>query len=178
MKYFTPELMLRFGSDDEVVALAASEEWDRRQAIYRDHLKQLGPTLPRSVRGLLKRFYLHDAKVFTIALDDRSTLVVNLLLDGENNGGLQLTYRLVAPPTIHRHPEIAEPCTPPQWLYDEIDAAENEPGVFTHNILLTNGSELELRFRNLTVKRFRKMLSLSGKLQPEESTRELELLAS
>jgi hypothetical protein len=103
--------------------------------------------------------------------------VLYLQLDGRDNGGLQLTYRLTAPLKIHRHPEIAEPGTPLEWLYDEIDLVEAEPGVVQHNILLTKGMELELRFRNLSVKRFSKMLSPSAQ-QPEDSTRELELLAS
>jgi hypothetical protein len=177
MKRFTPDMILRYGSEDDAVALAASEEWERQQAAYVRHLKEIGPKLPRSLRSLLKRYYLHDAKVSTIALGGRSTFALTLQLDGRGNGGLQLTYRLTAPLQIHRHPEIVESGRPLEWLYDEVDLVNTEPATFQHNILLTDGSELELRFRGFTVKRFPKMLSPCAQ-QPEEATRELELLAS
>ena len=119
MKYFTTEVILRTRSEDDDSADAANDEWDRLQDVYLARLKEIGPKLPRSLRSLLKRFYLHDAKVSTIALDGGSTLVLTLQLDGSGNGGLQLTYRLTAPLKIHRHPEIDEGATPLEWLYDQ-----------------------------------------------------------
>ncbi len=178
MKYFTPDLMLRYGSQDDDIADAANEEWERQQEAYLSRLKQLDPILPRSLRSLLKRFYLHNAKVSTLALDKGSTFVLNLQLDGSGNGGLQLTYRLTAPLKIHRHPEIDEGATPLEWLYDEVELVNEEPPTFQHNILLNDGSELEVRFRGLTVKRFQKMLSPNAMQRPHDSMLELELLAS
>jgi len=178
MKYFTPDLMLRYGSQDDDIADAANEEWEHRQEVYLGRLKELGSKLPRSLRSLLKHFYLHDAKVSTLALDKRSTFFLILQLDGSGNGGLQLTYRLTAPLKIHRHPEIDEGATPLEWLYDEVELLNEEPPTFQHNILLNDGSELEVRFRGLIVKRFQKMLSPNTKQRPQDSTLELELLAS
>jgi hypothetical protein len=177
MKYFTPDLILQFGSNDDAIANAASAEWDRLQEVYLRHLKKIGPKLPRSMRSLLKRYYLHDARVCTMAIDEGSTLAITLRLDGEGNGWLQLTYRLAEGPTIHPHPEVAEREAPMEWLYDEVGLVKGKPSTFQHNILFTNGRELEVRFHNVTVKHFRKLLS-PGARPADEATRELELLAS
>jgi hypothetical protein len=127
MKYFTPDLMLRYASQDDAIVEAADEEWERQQEAYLNRLKQLDPLLPRSLRSLLKRYYLHDAKVSTLAMNEGSTFVVTLQLDGSGNGGLQLTYRLTAPLKIQRHPEIDEGATPLEWLYDEVELLKEEP---------------------------------------------------
>jgi hypothetical protein len=178
MKYFTPEVILRTRSEDDDTADAASEEWDRLQECYLGRLKEIDPKMPRSLRSLLKRYYLHDARVSTIALDDGTTLTMVLQLDGHDNGGLQLTYSLTAPLKIHLHPEIVEGEAPLEWLYDEVDLIDTEPPTFQHNILLTDGSELEVRFRGLTVKRFRKLLFPGSQPWRLDATLETELLAS
>jgi hypothetical protein len=128
------------------------------------------------MRSLLRRYYLHDARICTMAIGDGLLFVITLRLDGEGNGWLQLTYRLVSAPTIHPHPEIAEGLAPLEWLYDEVDLVGTDPSTFQHNILLTDGSELEVRFRGLTVKRFRKLLSPGTQQRSEDSTLERELL--
>src|SRR5436853_357764 len=99
MKYFTPDLLARFGSDDDAVADAASAEWEQVHATYLQHLQSIRAELPRRVRHLLDRFNLHDARVSTLAVD-RELLSVTLQFGDARGGGVQLNYRLTAEPKI------------------------------------------------------------------------------
>ena len=47
MKYMTPELLARFRSENDDIADAAAEEWDRQCEAYREHLKTIRASLSR-----------------------------------------------------------------------------------------------------------------------------------
>ena len=61
MKFFTPDLLLRFGSDDDEVADAAQADWEKSDIAYKKHLTKILPGLPRNVQHFVKHFCLHDA---------------------------------------------------------------------------------------------------------------------
>ena len=63
MKFFTPDLLERFASEDDRVALAAQEELEQRSEQYAEHLKGILAKLPPRFREVQERFYLHDARV-------------------------------------------------------------------------------------------------------------------
>jgi hypothetical protein len=63
MKYFTPDLLERFGSEDDRIALAAQDELERRSERYAEHLKGIAKKLPPRFLEMQDRFYLHDARV-------------------------------------------------------------------------------------------------------------------
>jgi hypothetical protein len=63
MKYFTPDLLERFGSEDDQIALAAQVELERRSEMYSEHLKGIAEKLPPRFLEMQDRFYLHDARV-------------------------------------------------------------------------------------------------------------------
>ena len=46
MKYFTPDLIERYGSPDEKIANAADAEWEDALAQYDGYLQSIAPTLP------------------------------------------------------------------------------------------------------------------------------------
>jgi hypothetical protein len=178
MKYFTPDLLARFGSDDDAVADAASVEWEQALAAYLQHLQAIRGELPRRVRHLLDRFNLHDARVSTLAID-RELLSVTLQFGNGRGRGVQLNYRLAAEPKITHHPVPGEETTPLEWLYDELALVKEESFVlYKHNILFTRGWELELVFHSLGVRRYRKVL-FPGRQQPLGGLQgDLELLAT
>ena len=62
-------------------------------------------------------------------------------------------------------PEAAR-SRPLQWLYDELDVAPAgaEAGTFLHSILLSNGWEVKVRFRSVTVTRPVSLLRRLGEL--------------
>src|SRR5207244_827640 len=73
MKYFTPDLYQRlqdFSSDAAMDAAEAAWEGVRRR--YQRYLRRLFPTLPRGLKGLLEKFYLHDAEVLSMGEHDKT----------------------------------------------------------------------------------------------------------
>jgi hypothetical protein len=160
MKYFTPDLLLRFGSEDDATADAAHLEWERKSRQYQERLDDLRSQLPRTAKSLLRRYCLHDARVLMLGIS-RDDLALSLFLELADEAGtaVQLVYDLVRKPRLRKHPELTERGAPLEWLYDEFDVEEGKGGkVFTHSILFADGQELRLAFRKLSLLPFRKVV--------------------
>jgi hypothetical protein len=160
VKFFTPDLLLRFGSEDTATANAAQDEWEIQNGNYLKRLREIRSALPRSVRTFISQFCLHDAKLLILGLrHDLRMLSLFLELDDAEETGLQLIYDLVRKPELLKHPELAEKGTPMEWLYDEFDVKKKGGRrVFTHSILLTGGRELRLSFHKLHLMPYKKMV--------------------
>jgi hypothetical protein len=160
MKFFTPDLLFRFGSEDDATADAANEEWERANDKYLQRLQKIRHLLPRGARSLLRNHCLHDARVVMLGVPEGHRVISLLLeLDTPRDQGLLLRYDLQKPPALLKHAELAEIGTPLEWLYDEFDVAKPvQRPVFTHSILFTGGRELRLTFRNLLLTPFAKVL--------------------
>lgn len=161
MKYFTPELYLKGNSPHEDEVEDAEEQWERAIARYRKHLKKIERLLPESVRTFHEGYCLHDAEVFgparlsvqTLPWGFHDVVVVtqnaNTLFPQQQNSLMFLQYAVTAEPII----EVAGAAGKfrqggiPLWLYDEFDVVE--PGIFSHEVLLSNGQVVQLRFREL-----------------------------
>jgi hypothetical protein len=65
MNFFTPDLLVRFGSEDDQLAEAAHEEVELRTEAYVRALQEIEPKLPPRLRDLIDQFYLHDARVIS-----------------------------------------------------------------------------------------------------------------
>jgi hypothetical protein len=159
MKFFPPELYVRVVSSDDEVADAASEEWERAGTRYLKHIKKIWPQLPESLRKFESEVFLHDAEVFgparlsmqTIPWSDHDVLIVthniNTLLPEQNRTMTVLQYAVTENPVIqipvwsdnafHKGNVI--------WLHDEIDVVA--PGIFSHEIQLSDGRVVSLKFR-------------------------------
>lgn len=170
MNYFTPSLLLRFGSTDDDVADAAQDEWEKANQKYLKHLEAIRPRLPRGARSLLRNFCLHDARLLALGLGaDHLQLSFVLELDPPRDRGILLTYDLSRRPELLTHPELSEPGTPLEWLYDEFDLARRKAQpTALHSILFTGGRELCLTFRTLWVLAFDKVLAPSSQGQPSD----------
>lgn len=68
MHYFTPDLLERFASEDDQIALPAHGELEQRAQQYHEHLTGIAKNLPPRFREMQDRFYLHDARVLGVAL--------------------------------------------------------------------------------------------------------------
>jgi hypothetical protein len=158
MKHFTPERYLRLGRlDDRQAFLAAQEEWERALAGYQEQLRQVRGQLPTDLGELLDKVYLHDARVLDMWWWGRSQFTITLHPESDPSRLVILTYSLVVPPTVAKDvlPEAVR-SEPVAWLYDEVNVGdESRQGkqAFTHDILLSDGREIRLQFRNVTVKR-------------------------
>lgn len=160
MRYFTPELLLRFRSLDDDVADTAEAAWEQAIKRYRRHWKKISPQLPESVRRFHDEYCLHDADVFGPAKLSVQTLPwgfhdvvlvaqpLNPSFPEHPNTLLFLQYAMAAEPIVEV-PVRADAfhLERPTWLYDEFDLIE--PGVFVHEILLSDGRVVKLRFREL-----------------------------
>ena len=67
MKFFTHNLLARYGSDNDSVADAAHAEWENANRKYLQRLEQFRGVLPRGARSLLHKYCLHDARLLVLA---------------------------------------------------------------------------------------------------------------
>jgi hypothetical protein len=161
MKYYTPELLARFGSDDLAVAKAAQKELEQKADEYVSHLDRVRPKLPPRFAEVQERFYLHDSRlvepVFFWAHPESmrdagrySSFFLILQLDTPPQEILVMHYRFVLIEQVSHHPAPQEENGAPlEWLHDEIDLVGSDDHTeYGHSILLTHGIELRLRFRD------------------------------
>jgi hypothetical protein len=163
MKFFTPERYLRLGNlDGEEAFLTAQEAWEQALAGYREQLRRVRKSLPRGLRALVESVYLHDARVLAMHQTEKD-FFITLQPPSDPERLAVLAYSLVEAPAIKRDvlpPERRR--EPVEWLYDELDLdppqrrrappPAGKPPV-RHNILLSNGWEVVLRFRSARVMR-------------------------
>ena len=176
MKFFTPDLLKRFSSQDEDVALAAHAELEQRSEAYSRHLGEIEAKLPQRFRDLLDQFYLHDARIIShppLMMTDLECLEhalrvelplrrrtfgeeghtrsywVPLQLDTPPREILILQYRSVQLEDAELHESLFEECPYLEWQHDEVDMVQIGASTeFRHSILFTRGFELRLRFRD------------------------------
>lgn len=178
MKYFTPELYAKLNSADEAQVGVAEEEWEVVSKFYQQQLEKYSAFLPTGARQLVTGIHLHDAHVlayrsetsdrvrwtggedrpvdhFTIYLKTDESIVVVLYI---------LENRI----TTLKHDDggVFVDSETPSWLYDEMHfawqatttgwtASPPPPSLrspyLTHLILLSDGKELQINFRDVIV---------------------------
>jgi hypothetical protein len=176
MKYMTPDLIARFRSKDDAIAEAGALEWQRACAEYEQHLKDIRAGLPKGVRGFLRRYCLHDARVLALAADEVPYFSIFLRLDKPPTPAdrhLELRYRLLGGMKkgirLTRHSGPAAQGKPlGWWLYDEIDVRKGKVPATTHSILFTGGYELQLTFSTLTCRRLSFVLPAGAAFEDAE----------
>jgi hypothetical protein len=169
MKYFTPELWLQTQSGvAPETFLAAYEAWERNIDVYEEQLRRIIPAIPASRSyGSLRRFAeqesLQDAIVLGAWFTSQDRL--NFLLQPETPTErlLQLDYTLAAEAAVIPDVLPAQYRTSAiRWMYDELDVQAETAGTaeptFTHNILLSNGCEVILRFVRFRMARCQALL--------------------
>ena len=178
MKFFTPDLIDRFGSEDDGIAFAAQQEFERRSEEYLRQLHEIEAKLPERFRELLEQFYLHDPRVISHSSlgipepgwlgdtklvefppawkpsgqeESRSlSFWIALQLDTPPREVLALQYRSVLIEEADLHQSLREDeCPYLEWQYDEVELIRAGRGKeFRHSILFTKGLELRLRFKD------------------------------
>src|SRR6516165_611482 len=165
MRFFTPELYLRFNSSDDEKADRANEAWEAALSEYRRHLDGIRDHMPSQVRKLAD-LCLHDAEllaceqavephfpfpfepfgmppfwsalaIVSVKQDDKIASLIYLLWD-----------RIREYPSPEGWP-FSKAHT--HWLYDEIDFASGRGGAFLHRVLLSDGRGLEIPFVSVFV---------------------------
>ena len=147
MKYFTPECYMRFNSADASVANRADADWERALTAYRKHLRSIRLKLSASVAHLANDTCLHDAEYLGFSKMAMPAMTGDVAMIAVRNDGAVnfLIYVLDREPLVTRPLESdAFDVSQPHWLYDEVDVVG--PGVFQHEILLSDGRVLLVRF--------------------------------
>jgi hypothetical protein len=150
MKYFTPELLALGVTEDDEQLNEQERQWDDAGARYVAYLDSVRPHMPPGLRRLDADYYLHDAAVLGMGRQGRLFVMV-LRLDTPPYSLLTLHYDLVDDPVILRDALPAGLRTPAdvvEWQYDEI---ERDPPDWRQLILLSNGWEVRLHFRDVQV---------------------------
>jgi hypothetical protein len=153
MKYFTADLLLRFGSEDSAVAQAALEEWEEVSARYNASLQAIKESMPADLAHILESYYLHDAKVRGMGKKGRSFVIV-LQLDTPPHSLLTFTFDLTGEPRINVSALPRDLCSTGEvveWQYDEVERVAGEPPTWSWSMLFSNGWEVALSFRDVRV---------------------------
>lgn len=175
MKYYTPELLERFASDDEQIALAAQDELEHQAEQYAQHVKSVVVKLPPRFRELQERFYLHDARLLrpsfpwlpakngptnsdklreiiedmhaSTRADAERSLMLPLELDAPPKGIVVLHYRGVRLENMSLNTRRQSRSPDLLWRHDEIELVRAGKIVeFLHSILFSDGLELRIQF--------------------------------
>jgi hypothetical protein len=161
MRFFKPELLARCRSSDDDVADAAAKEWDAAAAAYRARFQSIRAKLPLGVRRLVSSVSLHDARFLVVAIGKEKPFFGILVQVAGSSGQagevLELDYDSVAGPIggvhVRSHPSLADSGQGNvQILYHEFDIDEAH-SFFLHTVLLSDGREIEVRFRRLALRR-------------------------
>jgi hypothetical protein len=164
MKYFTPDLIARGQSDDSRVLDEVEALWDERCQRYNTHLTSLRDELCPGLRHIEANYYLHDARVRSMGRRD-GTFVIVLQLDTPPHSLLTFCYELVEPLRIDRDilpKSIRSGEDSADWLYDEIEKVPGEPPTWRQAILLSNGWEIGIHFRDVKVEKMQAVLPTPG----------------
>jgi hypothetical protein len=168
MRFFTPELYLRFNSPDDAVAMAADAEWETAITRYNAHLESFRSKMPSQVVALSK-MCLHDAEVlsrqgqqepFELAAHNKDypwapwhgvfTLAVR-----HADQVLAVLYFL-RDHVAEKPPTQDWPFSKSRehWLYDEIDYVSGAGEHFIHHVLLSTGVVLSIPFTAVLIMHF------------------------
>lgn len=160
MKYFTPELIVAYGSNDPTTWKQAEERWDTACEQYNTALSSLKPAFPPGLRRIEENYSLHDAVIQGMGWRE-GAFVFMLQLDPPPQLLLTLTYDLAEEPTVKQDVLPAEYRSTGSyidWQYDEIEKASEQPPTWRQSILLSNGWEILLRFRDIRVEEIQALI--------------------
>jgi hypothetical protein len=159
MKYFTPELFVRGNSKDPDEVDQVEAEWERALKRYSRRYKKIEPHLPEGLRRFHSDQCLHDAEImgpaqlsfYSLPWNGKDVVLIakqtNTLVPEYLNTLAILQYAVVEDTVVER-PVDAEvfKTSRPIWLYDEVDLIQ--PGVFQHEILISDGRVVRIRFHD------------------------------
>jgi hypothetical protein len=154
MKYFTPEryLALQDFSSDEAMD-AAEAAWEEASEKYASYLDTIRAHFSPGLRQIEANYYLHDSIIR--GMGRRGPFFVTILqLDTPPQSILTFTYDLVEDPIIIKDVLPPEHCGSGalvDWQYNEIEMVPGNPTTWRESLLLGNGWELSLHFRDVQV---------------------------
>jgi hypothetical protein len=153
MKYFTPDLLGRFGSEDEPIASTAQDEWEEACARYNAYLASVKSQMPPGLRHIEDSYYLHDARIRGMGKQGQA-FVIMCQLDTPPHPLLTFSFDLLAEPVIDTSTlpsDLRSKGDVVEWQYDELEFLPGEPAPWRWSILFSNGWQVVLAFRDVKV---------------------------
>jgi hypothetical protein len=180
MRFFKPELYVRFNSVDDDVADMAFQEWEAAAEQYAQSLAPVRDRLPSQIRKLTE-LSLHDALILSrreeiqagappispdllthefpmrLLLPFWTAICVVTVKDEYTIRSLIYCLRDGVRTQTHRDWPFSKEGE--HWLYDELEVLPSEgwpisTGGFLHRVLLSSGVELEIPFTTLFIHEF------------------------
>jgi hypothetical protein len=166
MKFFIPELFIRFNSSDDEEADRADEEWEATIRAYREHLDGLRHQMPSQVKKLAG-LCLHDAELLACEQPIEPFFPLSpfepfpfwsgfaILSIRQGNQIISLIYVLWD--RVRKY--VSSEGWPfsklrTNWLYDEVDVSPTHRGMFLHRVLLSDGVIMEIPFLSALIHSF------------------------
>jgi hypothetical protein len=162
MKYFTPELIVMGQSDNDQVLNEQERLWEEAGDRYVAYLNTVLPRFPTGLRKIEASYYLHDGIVCSMSRREQS-FVMTLQLDPPPQSLLTFVYDLVEDPVVIKDAvprgwfEVGPIVL---WQYNEIELVEGNPPTWRESLLLSNGWELKLHFRDVHVEEAQAVLPI------------------
>jgi len=162
MRFFTPELYLRYNSADDADADRADEDWERAIREYKDHLSKFSKEMSSRVKDLAENLCLHDAELLSLQEDTLessglpifpvSVAIVSLKKDSK----IVIIIYSLGSKVVQSRPLEEWPFSKlrTHWLYDEIDLEKQRPYLYWHRILLSDGRVISIPFVDVIVQAF------------------------
>jgi hypothetical protein len=163
MKYFTPELILMGQSEDDHVLDEQEQLWEKSGDRYVAYLDTVRPHFTPGLRQIDEGYYLHDSVIRGLGRRGNSFVMI-LQLDTPPQSILTFTYDLVEEPVIAKGvlpPEFCGTGNIVSWQYNEIEMVPGTPPTWRESLLLDNGWELTLHFRDVQVQEVEAILPAS-----------------
>jgi hypothetical protein len=166
MKFFTPELYLRYNSPDDAEADRADEEWEARIREYKAYLHDHAGEMNDRVRVLAESLSLHDAELLSLQEDVPAETLPAIFpfpvpvatLSLRNAGTITNIFYLLWSEVDQSGPLREWPFSKlrTHWLYDEIefDRRQPYPPLYWHRILLSDGRVVSIPFFDVVVQAF------------------------
>ena len=151
MNYFTQDLIARGQSRDDRVVNEVEEQWDANCARYVAYLDSVKDRLPAGLRQRIDCYYLHDAVIRGMGRQGNSFVII-VQLDTPPQSIVTFSYDLLTEPDIQKDTLPANARSAGarvDWLYDEVQMVPGEPPTWRQAILLSNGWQLTLHFRDI-----------------------------
>jgi hypothetical protein len=160
MKYFTPDLLCRYGGDQPAVYQPAMEEWDQACKRYGSYIALIKGQMTPGLRQIEENYALHDAKVRAMGKQGLS-FVITVQLDAPPHALVTFTLDLVDDPLVHEGvlpTEMRSTGPVVEWQYDELELLPGQPSSWSWSILFSNGWEVELHFRDVHVQELQALI--------------------
>lgn len=157
MRFFTPELYIRYNSSNDEEADRADEAWEAAMKEYHHHLNRLRDRMPSQVREL-SDLCLHDAELlacdqpvepfFPLPSEPFPFWAGFAILSVKQGDSIVSLFYVLWDRIRTDQPEEPWPFSTrrPHWLYDEVDVAPGPRGLFLHRILFSDGIAREIPF--------------------------------